>query len=125
MAADPSLLTFRISGGNAPSPSRPTTAPPIHARILSPSQVRSPKSRFVYTGQPRSDGISCYEGLLRKRHKASLHRLTTQQQEYGSFVHELNRILKFQTKMQLKFRDEMRKERETEGRRSRSRSPRG
>jgi Ca2+-binding EF-hand superfamily protein len=124
MAADPSLLTFRISGGNAPSPSRPTTAPPTHARILSPSQVRSPKSRFVYTGQPRSDGISCYEGLLRKRHKASLHRLTTQQQEYGSFVHELNRILKFQTKMQLKFRDEMRKERES-ARRSRSRSPRG
>jgi Ca2+-binding EF-hand superfamily protein len=123
MAADPSLLTFRISGGNALSPSRPTTAPPTHARILSPSQVRSPKSRFVYTGQPRSDGISCYEGLLRKRHKASLHRLTTQQQEYGSFVHELNRILKFQTKMQLKFRDEMRKERETGGRRSRS--PRG
>lgn len=131
MDVDPSLLTIRISGGNAPSPSRPTTAPPTHARILSPSQVRSPKSRFVYTGQPRSEGISCYEGLLRKRHKASLHRLTTQHQEYGSFVHELNRILKFQTKMQLKYRDEMsrvRKEEREPARsraRSRSRSPRG
>ena len=110
---DPAATVIQISS----SPSRPKTAAPTHARgggsgsstgSLSPRDMRSPRTKYVYTGQPRKGGIGCYEALLRKRMKTQKES-TREQQSYGLFVKQLSRMIKMQQKQQQLFENEVKR----------------
>ena len=93
------------------SPTRPNTAAPSRssprAGGLSPRDMRSATPKYVYTGQPRTKGIGCFEVLLRKRMKNN--GITRVAQEYGLFVKQLSRIVKSQKNMEKKYQEELKR----------------